>query len=172
MRCESIHTLPAEYSTYEKEVNRWGAKYKEVTNSRSGYSAHTFGMPEATGDADLKNLPDLPFQFALSFGFTKVTDSGLKELKHLKNLTSLNLVSTEVTDDGLKALTDEGPWDLLMLDHDLGESDPHKTGYGIMCFLEQNQQYLPGKIQIVSNNPVGVMAMNVVKDLLYNNKKP
>lgn len=84
-------------------------------------------------------------------------------------------------DDGIAALTNEGPWDILYLDHDLGEVDGHGSeiprevdgelympnGYGIMCFLEANQQYLPKKIQIVSSNPVGRAKMQVVINKLY-----
>jgi hypothetical protein len=57
-----------------------------------------------TKDADLKGLPDLPFQFALDLGYTDVTDAGLKELNGLGNLTQLDLGGTKVTDAGLKEL--------------------------------------------------------------------
>jgi hypothetical protein len=47
----------------------------------------------------------------------------------------------------------------LWLDHDLGEG---KTGYDVMCWLEQNQQHLPDKIICISANPVGNKRINVV----------
>lgn len=69
-------------------------------------------------------------------------------------------------DDGIKALKEEGPWDLLYLDHDLGEADPAKTGYDIMCFLEANPELLPKQIKCVSSNPVGRQKIQVVIDKL------
>jgi hypothetical protein len=57
-------------------------------------------------------------------------------------------------EDGIKALKEEGPWDMLLLDHDLGQEDG-KDGTGIMNFLDENRQYMPGSIYCVSSNPVG-----------------
>lgn len=70
-------------------------------------------------------------------------------------------------DDGIQALTNEGPWDILYLDHDLGEEDPKKTGYGIINFLEANPDKLPGKIELVTSNPVGRKQMQTVIERLY-----
>lgn len=70
-------------------------------------------------------------------------------------------------DAGLFALQFEGPWDLLYLDHDLGEADERKTGYGIICFLEANPMFLPKKIVLVTSNPVGRRQMQTVIDRLY-----
>jgi hypothetical protein len=39
--------------------------------------------------------------------------------------------------EGIQALR-EGPWDLLFLDHDLGDPNPRHTGYDILCWLEEN----------------------------------
>lgn len=84
---------------------------------------------------------------------------------------------------GIDAIVKMGPWDLLLLDHDLncfvtGVTTPDSkkevqispiefTGYSIMCFLEANPEYLPGKIEIVSSNPVGRKRMQMVIDKLY-----
>lgn len=57
-------------------------------------------------------------------------------------------------DEGIDSLK-QGSWDLLLLDHDLGEEDERKTGYGIISWLESNPQYFPRMVQIVSSNPVG-----------------
>ena len=60
--------------------------------------------------------------------------------------------------EGIRQLENNGPWDLLLLDHDLAsfdESGREKTGYDVMCWLEQNQDKLPSKIECVSANPVG-----------------
>jgi hypothetical protein len=72
---------------------------------------------------------------------------------------------------GIVALKQE-KWDLLLLDHDLGDfhDGTEKTGYDIMLFLEEHPQYLPGKIEIVSSNPVGRRRMQVVIDKLYGDK--
>ena len=71
-------------------------------------------------------------------------------------------------EEGVEALRNDGPFSTLYLDHDLGEEDPRKTGYDIMCFLEENQRYMPGQIIVVSSNPVGRQKMQVVIDRLYN----
>ncbi len=43
-------------------------------------------------------------------------------------------------DEGIRELTYNGPWDLLLLDHDLASfvNGIEKTGYDVMCFLEEN----------------------------------
>jgi CheY-like chemotaxis protein len=64
-------------------------------------------------------------------------------------------------EDGLQALEHEGPWDLLLLDHDLGQEDG-KDGTGIMNWLEQNTQFIPKEIKIVSSNPVGKARMELI----------
>jgi hypothetical protein len=58
-------------------------------------------------------------------------------------------------DEGMSALQNQGPWDILYLDHDLGDPDTKKTGYNIVNWLERNPQYWPNAIQVVSSNPVG-----------------
>lgn len=60
-------------------------------------------------------------------------------------------------DDGIAQLKEKLP-DLLLLDHDLGEVEPDKTGYGIVCFLEEND-IKPKEIRLVTANPVGAMKM-------------
>lgn len=82
---------------------------------------------------------------------------------------------------GINALKTLGPFGILYLDHDLGELDDDgrelfieidghrypKNGYGVVCFLENNRQFLPIEIKIVSSNPVGRRNMQVVIDKLY-----
>jgi hypothetical protein len=63
--------------------------------------------------------------------------------------------------DGLAALKHEGPWDILYLDHDLGEKDG-RDGTGIMNWLEANPQYMPKQIKVVSSNPVGAARMELI----------
>lgn len=71
------------------------------------------------------------------------------------------------TYDSAIAAIQEGNWDIVYLDHDLGESDIAKTGYGIMNFIEANPHLKPGQIHIVSANPVGRKNMQIVIDRLY-----
>lgn len=72
-------------------------------------------------------------------------------------------------EEGLTALRDEGPWDLLYLDHDLGNQDKiEKTGYSILCWLEEFPEWLPKAIVLVTSNPVGRKKMSVLIDRLYN----
>jgi hypothetical protein len=70
--------------------------------------------------------------------------------------------------DGLTALTSE-KWDVLYLDHDLASyvDGAEKTGYDILVFLEEHPEHLPGKIELVTSNPVGRQKMQVVINKLY-----
>jgi DNA-binding NarL/FixJ family response regulator len=78
-----------------------------------------------------------------------------------------NIKVTEVArtyQEGIDKLQ-SGNWDILCLDHDLGEK---KSGYDIMNYLETYQEYLPKKIVLVTSNPVGRGRMQMVIDNLYN----
>ena len=66
-----------------------------------------------------------------------------------------------IYDEGILALQIE-KWDELLLDHDLGDPDERKTGYGIMCWLEQNVQYIPRRIILITLNPAGRKNMLLV----------
>lgn len=68
--------------------------------------------------------------------------------------------------EGLLALA-ETQWDVLYIDHDLGTD---KTGYDILCWLEQNPQHVPKKIIVVSQNPSGRARMQLVVDKLLKDK--
>jgi len=73
-------------------------------------------------------------------------------------------------DEGIDQLMHHGPWSLLLLDHDLasyGANGVEKTGYDVMCFLEEFPEYLPGEIRCVSDNPVGRRRIGVVINKLY-----
>lgn len=70
-------------------------------------------------------------------------------------------------EEGIAALQ-EKRWDVLYLDHDLGDkSVPEKTGYTIVCWLEQHPEHLPGKIVLVTNNGSGRERMQLVLNRLY-----
>ena len=66
-------------------------------------------------------------------------------------------------EEGIECLKSK-KWDLLLLDHDLGEE---KTGYDVMCWLEENTQHLPNRIELVTANPVGRKRMLTVINKLY-----
>jgi hypothetical protein len=67
--------------------------------------------------------------------------------------------------EGIRQLELNGPWDLLLLDHDLHSFDENNkewTGYDIMCWLESNTDYLPDNIEVVSSNPSGAARIRQV----------
>lgn len=69
--------------------------------------------------------------------------------------------------DGIKMLTEQGPFDLLCLDHDLASYDENGkelTGYDVMLFLESNLEFLPKDFWWVSANPVGRKNMQACLD--------
>ena len=75
-------------------------------------------------------------------------------------------------EEGIKYLQ-KGPWDLLLLDHDLGDFIfegtymREKTGYDVLCWLERNPQFLPKRIELVTANPVGRQRMESLVRRLY-----
>lgn len=93
--------------------------------------------------------------------------------KKLRTLLIDDMRTLDVTrivktfDEGIRELQFGGPWDILYLDHDLGEPDPKKTGYGVMCWLEENTEFLPKEIKLVTSNPVGRKQMEVVLSRVY-----
>ena len=72
-------------------------------------------------------------------------------------------------DDGIRHLKYSGPFDILYLDHDLGcyNNGVEQNGYHILCWLEENPQYLPSRIELVTANPVGRQRMLQVIERLY-----
>lgn len=71
--------------------------------------------------------------------------------------------------EGINALK-EGQVDTLLLDHDLACFDDEGnelTGYKVMLFLEENQEFLPKRIILVTSNPVGRGKMQTVIDKIY-----
>jgi hypothetical protein len=66
-------------------------------------------------------------------------------------------------DEGIDALTYQH-WDILYLDHDLGDPDPKKTGYDILCWLEDPKYKWkrPARIILVTMNPVGHKKMQTL----------
>ena len=58
--------------------------------------------------------------------------------------------------EGIEALREQH-WEVLYLDHDLGDfsiiDGRELTGYDVACWLEENPQFLPDRIEIVTSNP-------------------
>ena len=64
----------------------------------------------------------------------------------------------------------------LMLDNDLGESDPKKDGYAIACWIEERhadfgEAALPNTIEIVTSNPAASAKMEQIFAKLYEYRK-
>ena len=73
--------------------------------------------------------------------------------------------------EGIQMLSQNEPFDLLCLDHDLSSYDEtgrELTGYDIMVFLEQNPCHMPKDIFFVTANPVGRINMQRVFDSIKN----
>ena len=72
--------------------------------------------------------------------------------------------------EGIDALAEQH-WDLVYLDHDLGDysgaGGREMTGYDIACWLERNPQHLPNRIEIVTNNPAGRRNIELALQRLY-----
>lgn len=62
-------------------------------------------------------------------------------------------LQTRTFEDGLAALKSD-QWDVVYLDHDLGD-DQGRTGYDLIKFLEQNPEHHPKQVVLVTANPVG-----------------
>jgi CheY-like chemotaxis protein len=59
--------------------------------------------------------------------------------------------------EAIKALQ-ERRWDLVLLDHDLGDFDEQgkeRHGHSIATWIEEHVQYLPRRLVAVSRNPYG-----------------
>ena len=77
--------------------------------------------------------------------------------------------------DGIDALVTPGTWDELWLDHDLGDLEMQftpdtkreLTGYDVLCFLEENPEYMPKKIVLITDNASGRQRMNQVLEVFY-----
>jgi CheY-like chemotaxis protein len=73
-------------------------------------------------------------------------------------------IVARTVEKGLTFLQDQ-TWDLLLLDHDMGEE---KTGYDVMSWLEGNPEKCPKAVYLVTANPVGGMVMMLVVKKMYN----
>lgn len=84
----------------------------------------------------------------------------------------LNAVWVKTYEDAIKAFTE---YDVIQasLDHDLGimstigvEEHTEKTGYDIVCWMEENNVYPKYGCYVHSQNPIGAYKMRKVLDKL------
>lgn len=74
---------------------------------------------------------------------------------------------------GIDALAKMGPWDVVLLDHDLHSYKNGKefTGYDVICEIERminnSEMERPHHIICVSSNPPGRARINMVIERLY-----
>jgi hypothetical protein len=69
------------------------------------------------------------------------------------------------TKNCIEALKNDGPWNYLFLDNDLGcvfENPGDGTGYEVAKFIADNNSLAPDKIIIHSLNNIGALAMQRV----------
>jgi len=97
--------IPEQLVIADKAFARLGATHSLHTDNWTGKTTRLYKMPRKTTDADLKNVPNLPFRFGLDLECTPVTDAGLKQLREFRSLTRLVLNGTRITDAGLGELT-------------------------------------------------------------------
>jgi len=69
-----------------------------------------------------------------------------------KELEAETLCFVPNADLAIEALSEKS-WDVLFLDHDLGQN--RATGYDVACWLEENPRYTPEIVVVHSMNPVG-----------------
>lgn len=86
-------------------------------------------------------------------------DDKERQVKFLANFAPGNEILLVATAEGCIAALRDQHWDILFLDHDLGdkimvESGPG-TGYEVACWLEQNIFHVPEIVVVHSFNPDG-----------------
>jgi len=88
----------------------------------------------------------------------------------IRNIKGIDKIA-RTYDEGLNAIHNEGPWECIIFDHDLGDKQiPERTGYDLMCELERHPELIPNNIILVTQNPVGRQKMEVLKNKLLRRK--
>ncbi|MCK5016829.1 MAG: hypothetical protein KAS32_07120 [Candidatus Peribacteraceae bacterium] len=93
-----------------------------------------------------------------------MTDFKMLTIDDIRTIPGTHHVRTY--EDAIKALQKE-TWDVVYLDHDLNVECVGKTGYDIMCWIEQHPEHLPKRIELITMNPSGRIRMQQVIDKLY-----
>lgn len=76
----------------------------------------------------------------------------IDDVRSIEGLAEDYITVARTYEAGMFALKHQGPWDILYLDHDLGQEE---TGYDIAKFLEEHINFLPKEVKCISSNPVG-----------------
>lgn len=74
------------------------------------------------------------------------------------NYTESEVEIARTPEIGMQLLKEKDRWDLLLLDHDLGSKT---TGYNILCWLEENPEYCPKNIKLITFNPSAGLKMEL-----------
>ena len=89
-------------------------------------------------------------------------DSNERAVAFFRNLPKHDLCFVKTAQEAVSQLIDD-EWDVLFLDHDLGgkilQPSDENSGYGVACWLAENQDRKPALIIIHSLNPVGALRM-------------
>jgi DNA-binding response OmpR family regulator len=87
-----------------------------------------------------------------------ILEDSLERHRQFREKFGLHVVIVDTTSEAIKLLA-EKRWDILFLDHDLGDegnvpSGPG-TGYEVACWLEEHQSHMPKKVVLHSSNQPG-----------------
>lgn len=97
----------------------------------------------------------------------------LRDVEFVNKTWNIQITDVARTyNEGIKSLK-KGGVSTLLLDHDLAcfdEQGNELTGYNIMLFLEEHQNYLPDQIILVTSNPVGRSRMQTIIEKLFCDK--
>ena len=70
--------------------------------------------------------------------------------------------------EGIQALK-ESRWDILLLDHDLAcydEEGNELTGYKVLLFLEENPEFMPKQVKIITSNASARIKINLALEAI------
>jgi hypothetical protein len=87
----------------------------------------------------------------------------IDDMRDPKDFPNITRVARDYA-QAIDALQNDGPWDMVWFDHDLGEGWQvgFATGYDVMCWLEKNPQFIPKHISLCTQNAVGREKMKIL----------
>ena len=83
---------------------------------------------------------------------------------YLPSHVPCDVITARSYDAGIAALQAGRDWDMLFIDHDLGDfqAGKERTGYHILCWLEEHPEYIPDQIYVITSN---ASVLGKMKDL-------
>lgn len=81
-----------------------------------------------------------------------------RDCEDVETFTDEEVEIARTPERGFELLKEKGRWDLLLLDHDLGSDT---TGYHILCWLEENPEYCPKEVKLITFNPSAGLKMDM-----------